>query len=708
MFRSKLVTAFGSVLAMAAINSLLAGTPLPAMVGEATLQVPKPDQVRVELLSDALPKGAIARLGTVSYRSLARFGGDNFAVLPDSKTVVIGALQALAIQFMDATSGKTVREISTGNIAIHTITLASNGKTIAVRGSLPEKEDGTSPNVIGMLDIGSGKLVQVHEQKEREFGGGVTRITPNLKMVVSLSSQTGLLRVRDAVTGAELRQHQFQRGGGQPGLAISPDSSTLAVVLGPNTPNTPKLFLWKWQDVGEPREIKVPRVVGSHMAFSPDGKLLAAGAQPNDEAVRIWDVASGEPVQKLAAPDKDPLGPGAVTFTADGKTVIASFASCLQVWNLVTGKHQRRLNGPGGNVLATADSKLLVATGGGGFRAWDLETGKELSADADGHRNGVERIVARGNVVVTTDFQSIIVWDAPTAKSRFVLAHDGNAIRDIALSPDGTKLVSMGIFDWLCLWDLSNGKRIYKLAGHGKAGGRDAVRFTADGKYWLSYGMDNYLRKWDVATGKAVAEHVIQPQGVKLPDNAKGPQNPISLAAGRGKGVFSPDGNLFVLDARGEYHIFDAATCKELYWLIKDGGQGGSHAISPDGRLLLTNARGKSIVKTLPDGTMLGVLDDNHSICLWELATRQVRMKIPLPDKEIGPLAFSPDGRFFVTAALKHDSRVHIWDVATGKKTRIIDGYRGMVHSLAFTPDSQRLLTGMGDTTVLVWDLTGK
>ena len=84
------------------------------------------------------------------------------------------------------------------------------------------------------------------------------------------------------------------------------------------------------------------------MAFSPDGKLLAAGAQPNDEAVRIRDVASGEPVQKLAAPDKDPLGPGAVTFTADGKTVIASFASCLQVWNLVTGKHQRRLNGPGG------------------------------------------------------------------------------------------------------------------------------------------------------------------------------------------------------------------------------------------------------------------------------------------------------------------------------------------------------------------------
>ena len=296
--------------------------------------------------------------------------------------------------------------------------------------------------------------------------------------------------------------------------------------------------------------------------------------------------------------------------------------------------------------LATADSKLLVATGGGGFRAWDLETGKELSADADGHRNGVERIVARGNVVVTTDFQSIIVWDAPTAKSRFVLAHDGNAIRDIALSPDGTKLVSMGIFDWLCLWDLSNGKRIYKLAGHGKAGGRDQCRFTADGKYRLSYGMDEIIcasgtwppvRRW-LNTSSA--------QGVKLPDNAKGPQNPISLAAGRGKGVFSPDGNLFVLDVRGECHMFDAATCKELYWLIKDGGQGGSHAISPDGRLLLTNARGKSIVKTLPDGTMLGVLDDNHSICLWELATRQVRMKIPLPDKEIGPLRFRPMAGF--------------------------------------------------------------
>ena len=102
---------------------------------------------------------------------------------------------------MDATSGKTVREISTGNIAIHTITLASNGKTIAVRGSLPEKEDGTSPNVIGMLDIGSGKLVQVHEQKEREFGRCHPHYAESQDGRVAEQSN-GPSPVRDAVTRA--------------------------------------------------------------------------------------------------------------------------------------------------------------------------------------------------------------------------------------------------------------------------------------------------------------------------------------------------------------------------------------------------------------------------------------------------------------------------------------------------------------------------
>jgi WD40 repeat protein len=71
-------------------------------------------------------------------------------------------------------------------------------------------------------------------------------------------------------------------------------------------------------------------------------------------------------------------------------------------------------------------------------------------------------------------------------------------------------------------------------------------------------------------------------------------------------------------------------------------------------------------------------------------------------------VAFSRDGRLFATAASKPSPRIQIWDVASGAEVGSIQGFRGVVHSLAFSPDGRRLISGMNDTTALVWDVPGK
>jgi WD40 repeat protein len=43
--------------------------------------------------------------------------------------------------------------------------------------------------------------------------------------------------------------------------------------------------------------------------------------------------------------------------------------------------------------------------------------------------------------------------------------------------------------------------------------------------------------------------------------------------------------------------------------------------------------------------------------------------------------------------------------VATGKETRTIAAPTFRTRALAFTPDGSRLVTGMADTSILVWDL---
>jgi hypothetical protein len=65
--------------------------------------------------------------------------------------------------------------------------------------------------------------------------------------------------------------------------------------------------------------------------------------------------------------------------------------------------------------------------------------------------------------------------------------------------------------------------------------------------------------------------------------------------------------------------------------------------------------------------------------------------------------AVSPCGRFL---ALGYDSGlVALYELDTGKLLRRLEGHRGAVTGLAFTPDGKALVSGSGDSTALVWDV---
>jgi hypothetical protein len=73
-------------------------------------------------------------------------------------------------------------------------------------------------------------------------------------------------------------------------------------------------------------------------------------------------------------------------------------------------------------------------------------------------------------------------------------------------------------------------------------------------------------------------------------------------------------------------------------------------------------------------------------------------------------LAFSSGSRLLAVAGLEH---IHFWDIGTGKEVFKFALPKGMVphpswspaRALAFVPRQKRLVTGMADGTLLVWDL---
>src|SRR5262249_7111383 len=153
-----------------------------------------------------------------------------------------------------------------------------------------------------------------------------------------------------------------------------------------------KIFLWEAGTGNEIRKLPTGPYGAFSPAFSPDGKILAAGGM--DNRVRLWNVASGKELNSQHGGHQAAIGQ--VAFSPDGKTLATAAADqTIRLWNAATGKELRQLarkqepgKAPpvplGGEVGAavaiafTPDGKTLVGgCADGHICFWDVATGKQ-------------------------------------------------------------------------------------------------------------------------------------------------------------------------------------------------------------------------------------------------------------------------------------------------------------------------------------------
>lgn len=211
-------------------------------------------------------------------------------------------------------------------------------------------------------------------------------------------------------------------------------------------------------------------------AFTPDGTRLLAIA---GKRLRVCDAASGRRIRNLGK-HRDSVTcfdislDGRLAATGSGRTGVWDVGDhTIRVWDLASGVCVRLFWGHTEAVASlrfTPDGRRLVSGAGlflsrsaEGARIWDIERGECFAVLDDGQESAdLIRVTPDGRFVVTASSKAdgiIRVWHLETGKLHCRLEAHEDWIKGCVVSPDGTTLISAGVWDnTVRVWDIETGR----------------------------------------------------------------------------------------------------------------------------------------------------------------------------------------------------------------------------------------------------------
>ena len=609
--------------------------------------VAPPPRLRGEA-APVLPAGAVTRIG----RPRLRLPGAviNVAFAPTGTTFVTAADPPPGspgndrlLVLWDAATGREVRQFTGHAGGVEGLAYSADGTRIVTGGV---------DTTVRVFDVATGAEV-------KKFAGHANRVlavayAPDGKRVAS-EGQDATIRVWDVERGAQLKLFPGHVSSGTSNLRFSPDGTLLAAV---GADLAVRLLS---PDTGEVvRRLVGPVKDSESLDFSRDGRRLAAVSE--DGVLWVWDVATGNRLLRVQA---HTLQAACVRFSPDG-TLLATggIDRTIKFWDAATGDLLRTATGHTWNVSElsfSADGSTLASAGHDGTaRLWDVRTAKELPRSAAEYTafalSPDGKLLATAGPDATARF-----WDPATGKPARPAVPLGGPNAAIAFASGGTTLyTSISVDDFGAL-DLGGGQSYRTTIG---ANPPALPRLATDpaARFVLVAG-GGTLRLWAPQAG---GPPVIQPRLAA----AAAPYLPGFTFA-----LFPGDTHVAVACRDMLFRVFDVST-GEVVMSMPNGAHHSALAASPDGRTLVT-------------------VDFNRGLRWWELAIgRERRPRVAVPEVAWA-VAFSADGRLVAVGGDR--GFVHVLDARTGAALARPAGHTGSVTSLAFTPDGRFLVSASGD-----------
>jgi WD40 repeat protein len=321
-------------------------------------------------------------------------------------------------------------------------------------------------------------------------------------------------------------------------------------------------------------------------------------------------------------------------------------------------------------------------------------------------------------------------WRHRLLVKRAVLRHH-NWVKDVAFSPDGTRVLTGSRDTMARLWDARTGQPVGAPLKHPHPVW--SVAFSPDGRLILTgcgrpEGRQGEARLWDAATGKLLGEPLqtagpvhralFNRAGDRILTISRGQARLWQVAPPAAGGVrlllllphsnavftalFSPDGKtVLTAGADGTARLWDAATGEAKGASLFHTGPVEQAAFSPDGRTLAVGCNRSDVSRNLRVG----------EVQLWDVAEGRTLGRGLLHPGPLKTLAFSPDGRTLLTGCIVPPERpgdplrgqARLWDVGRAEPLGPALLHAGPVWAVAFNPDGRTFLTGCEDATARLW-----
>jgi len=302
--------------------------------------------------------------------------------------------------------------------------------------------------------------------------------------------------------------------------------------------------------------------------------------------------------------------------------------------------------------------------------------------------------------------------------------HEG-AINHAIFSPDGSRVLTCGRDQTARLWDVQSSQPGPVLRHETNV---SEATFSADGTRILTVCDDGTVRVWNAATGQMACpplEHgyritraLISPDGRRVFTAGEPTRTNLTEHFVRSSGEES-----------GEVRIWNAMTGRLVRPPFRQKQRINEMVLSPDGQWLATAWSRSAMVWNLrqPQAIQLTGGTESRSILLPGLKPEQnigemeeLLPEIPPVRKPragqspwVGRLAFSPDSQRLLTQY--GDGSAHVWPLSGGQpvvlqmKTRGVSARdiqeRGVsINTAAFGPDGRRVLLADDDGKVRLWD----